>query len=230
MNVKDRIKKFIEYQNLTVSRFEKSINASNGYINSIAKSIGLDKIENILEIYPNLNIEWLLTGNGQMLKNEANEYSEAIPVTDKNVIQIPLVSQYAYAGYLGGFDDPQYIEALPTVPIFVDRELKGNYLGFEVRGDSMEDGTNNSIIEGDILISREVKQMYWKYKLHINKWNYVIVHRTEGILVKRIIEHNVEKCTINIHSLNPLYEDLELSLNDVAQLFNVVQVVRKMKI
>lgn len=69
MNVKERLKKFIKSQNLKISDFEKSINASNGYINSISKGIGVDKLELIIENYPILNIEWLLTGNGSMLKD-----------------------------------------------------------------------------------------------------------------------------------------------------------------
>lgn len=68
INVKERLKKFIKSQNLKISDFEKSINASNGYINSISKGIGVDKLELIIENYPILNIEWLLTGNGSMLK------------------------------------------------------------------------------------------------------------------------------------------------------------------
>ncbi len=48
--------------------FERSINASNGYINNITRSISLEKIDVIVEKYPILNIEWLLTGKGDMLK------------------------------------------------------------------------------------------------------------------------------------------------------------------
>lgn len=55
---------------MTVSAFEKSIGVANGYVNSISKSIGIDKISLILEKYPNLNIEWLLTGRGEMLKTK----------------------------------------------------------------------------------------------------------------------------------------------------------------
>ena len=68
MDVKSRIKKFLKYNKITATSFEKSINASNGYINSISKSIGLDKMDLILEKYPRLNLEWLLTGKGEMLK------------------------------------------------------------------------------------------------------------------------------------------------------------------
>ncbi|MDM1514605.1 transcriptional regulator, partial [Myroides odoratimimus] len=61
MSVKERLKSFISSQKTTISAFEKEIKASNGYINSISKSIGLDKISKIKEKFPNLNLEWLLT-------------------------------------------------------------------------------------------------------------------------------------------------------------------------
>lgn len=76
MSVKERLKKFIESNNMTVKQFEESISASNGYVNSISKSIGIEKLEKIIEIYPNLNIEWLLAGKGTHLKNADNFISE----------------------------------------------------------------------------------------------------------------------------------------------------------
>lgn len=66
MSVKERIKKFCVSNNLTIREFENSINASNGYVNSISKGIGEDKLSLIIENYPNLNIAWLLTGIGAM--------------------------------------------------------------------------------------------------------------------------------------------------------------------
>jgi hypothetical protein len=67
MSVKDRLKKFVKYSNLTVKAFETSINVSNGYVNNMSKSIGIDKLELVLEKYSNLNLEWLITGKGEML-------------------------------------------------------------------------------------------------------------------------------------------------------------------
>lgn len=153
--------------------------------------------------------------------------TEAVMIENSNIAQVPLVSQYAYAGYLCGFADDDYVKTLPTIPFIVDHELKGNYLAFEVKGDSMDDGTRESLIEGDRLMCRQIKQHLWQYKLHFNDWDFVIVHRTEGVLVKRIIAHNLERAEITIHSLNPMYNDRVLSLNDVAQLFNVVEVSRR---
>lgn len=69
MNVKERLKSYIESSKMSVKAFELSIDVSNGYINSISKSIGIDKLQLILEKYPNLNLEWLITGKGEMLRN-----------------------------------------------------------------------------------------------------------------------------------------------------------------
>lgn len=84
MSVKERIKKFIQTQKITVIEFERSINASNGYVNSIHKSIGIDKLNDILEKYPNLNIEWLLSGKGEMIKKD---YIDIKPVDNEWILR-----------------------------------------------------------------------------------------------------------------------------------------------
>ena len=68
MTVKDRLKLFCRESGMPISVFEKSINVSNGYINSISKGLGIDILNTIIEKYSNLNIEWVLSGKGNMLK------------------------------------------------------------------------------------------------------------------------------------------------------------------
>nr|DAE47099.1 MAG TPA: HTH-type transcriptional regulator [Caudoviricetes sp.] len=75
MNIKDRLLEFLKLKNLSQSKFEKSINASNGYVNSMRKGIGSEKLEQIRTIYPELNIEWLITGSGEMLKQSSGRDS-----------------------------------------------------------------------------------------------------------------------------------------------------------
>ncbi|MBD0849416.1 hypothetical protein [Maribacter arenosus] len=72
----DRLMQFIKYAGLSARQFDLSIGASNGYILRMQKnnaSIGSDVIENILKTYPHLNVNWLITGEGKMLKENEEE-------------------------------------------------------------------------------------------------------------------------------------------------------------
>ena len=157
----------------------------------------------------------------------SNTTNEAELVTEIITKRVPLINQYAYAGYLAGYQDQEYIDQLPTVLYDVDHDPKGNYLAFEVKGDSMNDGSDESYKDGDRLLCREIPSHLWRNsKLHLRKWDFVIVHK-EGVLVKRIVDHDVQNHTITIHSLNPFYEDQVIDLVDVYQIFNVIEYQRK---
>ncbi len=216
--VKERLIQFYEYKGLSKREFEKKCNLSNGYIDKLRHAPSTQKLESIYLQFPEINHVWLLTGEGAMLKTV-----EARPIAPDRHARIPLVGQYAYAGYLTGYGDNEYIGTLPTIDFTPDREMTGNWLAFEVKGDSMEDGSIDSYVEGEIVICREVERDYWKdSRLFINKRDFVIVHE-EGVLIKRIIEHNVERHTITIHSLNPMYQDRVLDLAQVKQIFSIVE-------
>lgn len=199
--------------------------ASFSHILNNRKPLPTGFIDKLASMNEKVNKVWIETGQGNMLLDSPME--EAAFISNPNYIMVSVVGQYAAAGYLNGFADATYIEDLPKVPFFIDHEVRGKYMGFEVRGDSMDDNSANSIIEGDTLICRQIKPDLWCHKLHIQKWYFVIVHRTEGIIVKQIIDHNTETGDITIHSLNSFYPDRVLNLKDVAQLFNVVQINRK---
>lgn len=225
---------------------QKLTNARNGRNN-----ISTDIVMELCRLYEQVNPDYILTGKGSMLTtggnvskdftntsgsgsatvitgNDAvvNMGAEAKPMKLEHIVFAPLVSQYAYAGYLSGYADEEYIEGLPVVPFFADHEAKGNYVAFEVRGDSMDDGTDEGYMEGDRVLGREIPSDLWvSSKLHIRKWDFIIVH-TEGILIKRIIAHDVDKHLITIHSLNDMYEDKVLDLKDVRKIFNVIELQR----
>jgi hypothetical protein len=68
--VLERIKQFIDYKEIAISAFEKSIGMSNASLGKSLKTggtIGADKIGNILNVYPEINLRWLITGEGEML-------------------------------------------------------------------------------------------------------------------------------------------------------------------
>lgn len=67
----DRLLKIIELKNINKSQFYKMTGLSNGFLDKV-KDIGSSKIEDILKTFPDINAEWLVTGQGEMLKEEAD--------------------------------------------------------------------------------------------------------------------------------------------------------------
>lgn len=71
--IMERLKMFIDSQGITIKAFERSIGMSNASFGKSLKNggnIGSDKVENILQVYPQLNPLWLLTGEGSMILGE----------------------------------------------------------------------------------------------------------------------------------------------------------------
>ena len=66
-SVKQRLITFLRYKDISTLAFEKSCGMANGYVNSIRKGIGGEKLKSITLNYPELNREWLLYGEGSML-------------------------------------------------------------------------------------------------------------------------------------------------------------------
>ena len=229
MTLKERMFYLIEKEGLNPNQFYTISGLGNGYLNNVGESFRKPTIEKIKKSFPHWNMQKKKKKKGEPISNiskENIEILEAIPLNQNYIINVPLVNQYAQAGYLCGFQDAAYIATLPTIPFIIDHEAKGNYVAFEVRGDSMNDGTEESYLEGDRLLCREIAPYLWaESKLHIRKWDFVIVHE-DGILVKRIIDHNVENHTITIHSLNDMYPDRVIDLAEVRQIFNVIELQR----
>nr|DAR09853.1 MAG TPA: hypothetical protein [Caudoviricetes sp.] len=73
-SVKNRLLQFLEYKNLSQKRFEEICGLSNGYVNNIRKSIKLDTFNGKIEPnFPELNRNWLLLGDGEMLVQNTPE-------------------------------------------------------------------------------------------------------------------------------------------------------------
>jgi len=67
--MKERILQFIDYKNLSKNKFYKETGLANGILD---KNSGLsaESIEKIYSKYPEINLHWLLTGEGEMLRKE----------------------------------------------------------------------------------------------------------------------------------------------------------------
>lgn len=77
--VKERLVMFIKNRGLSQKRFEAMVGLSNGYVNNISKGLGASKMAEISLHFPELNQQWLLTGEGEMLNSDdeiAKQYTK----------------------------------------------------------------------------------------------------------------------------------------------------------
>lgn len=71
--VRDRLEYYIAHKGLSVRRFEILIGASNGYVSNIKLNITPAKQKQIQSAFPDLNMSWLLTGEGDMLRHAPSQ-------------------------------------------------------------------------------------------------------------------------------------------------------------
>lgn len=136
-SVKQRLKEFILHKRITVQNFEKSIGAKNSFVNSIVSGIGGDKLYRIIKEYPELNIDWLLEGNGNMLVDATPQVAEDV------TSYVPLVPITATGGPLTDFTDGIIPANCEQVRSPFDRAE----LAVPIRGDSMSpEYPNGSIV------------------------------------------------------------------------------------
>ena len=77
-SVKQRLIDFIYSKKLSQQKFENICGLSNGYVNNIKISIGTKKLFDILQAFPELNRNWLLFGEGEMLNSSNNVTQQTI--------------------------------------------------------------------------------------------------------------------------------------------------------
>lgn len=197
------------------------------------------------------NEKWLLTGNGEMLKQSETSSStqpdasyikalgnEVYTETGSGVkyfelsdnkfrMRVPLVPFNAYARYANEACSTieQEKEEWDEVEFIVDKIGHGNYMAFEIKGDSMDDDSRRSFVQGDIVLARELDKIHWKDGLRYEKYPFWIIVLEGTILCKQIIDQNIETGDITCHSLNPSpeYSDFTINLQQVFRIFNIIQ-------
>ena len=97
--IKERTLEFIKHKNISVKEFENRCGLSNGYVTAMRKGYGADKLNNVLTEFPELNRDWLLYNEGEMLNvTEVVGRSRPIVFADEHIIghvNLPNVSPTA---------------------------------------------------------------------------------------------------------------------------------------
>ena len=214
--IKERILYLLEIKGIVKDKFFAEIGMTYGNFTGPAKKTPLNSsaIGNIFSKIPDVNLEWLLTGKGEMLKAGDKKNNQ-----DKEVVAylsasegIPLIPIEAMAGF--GDGEMQVMEhecERYVVPMFRDAEFM-----IRVKGSSMYPKYSS----GDVVACK---------KLPLDtffQWNKVYVLDTEqGALIKRIKKGSSDEHLL-IVSENEKYGDFELHVSKIYSVAIVIGVIR----
>lgn len=85
MSVKERLKIYAASKHLSISDFCRAIDVSVSYVSSMRRSLAPAKIQSIAQKFPDLNLTWLMTGEGSMLVEAAPPVS-LVPIPTLRVV------------------------------------------------------------------------------------------------------------------------------------------------
>ena len=183
---KERLKQFIAAMGFSVREFERAIGVSSSTITHVKDSLSAKLKEKISANFQQLNMDWLLTGRGEMLKTETKS---AQPREDRETTErqpreqtparrrIPLYSDIvSIGGYNDDIADTDTAAAAPAEWIDAGDWFPEATAAIRHYGDSMVEYP-----AGSILVLKRVHDT----RLLLNGRNYVI-ETTEFRVTKQL--------------------------------------------
>ena len=133
----------------------------------------------------------------------------AITVDSHNRENVELVTQKASAGYLSGFQDPEFVKELPKISMPVLPRNR-TYRAFEIQGDSML-----PIQPGSIIFAEYVEDV----SSIKNAKLYVLVTRHDGIVFKRVFNFTGDEHKLLLVSDNRAYEPYGVDVSEILEVW-----------
>lgn len=212
MNTKERIVEYLNYKGISITSMERCLGWGNGgFVKT--KSISTDKTVEFLLQYPEVSPEWLLTGNGEMIKQEEKELDrkENISVEVKELK--PRIPYDAKAGKLTEMVDGVTIaqcEMKPTVHAFPNYDFT-----IIVTGESMIP----KYVSGDEVACLRINQASFI------QWGRVhVLDTTQGVIIKQIYEEGEYIRCVSYNSVE--YPDFRIHKNEIRSYNLVVGLLR----
>lgn len=214
MAVVDQVVKMIESLDLKPAHFAKRLGISDSRLSRIINSNGhvrSDFIDLIQEKFPNINLNWLFTGEGPMWLGEEEPESVSMEVNGKN--QVYLISNIKASG--GELSEPlaDYEATVLNIP-----GLPKGAVCFEVLGSSM----SPVIEEGDIVVGVPMEK---GEAIHRDR-PYIVSTRMDGETVKYVeIDYDNEVAKLipaNKQVMNPT----TIGLDSIVRMYEVRKVLK----
>lgn len=232
--VKQRLVHFIKSMHLTQKAFEDRCGMSNGYVANIRKGIGDDKLLNIVQQFPQLNREWLLYGEGEMLKPQPQ-------VVQSNIIGD---NNYINGGVCPECGRPEIIPTnvgAPIIPTSVSRTPHIDILEYINQKSSGVERSNISIGDMPITLWHRVRDTslmpnyrtgdllgLWAYpkgeEMPIPGKLYAVDTWNNGLIVRYLFH---DEAGYRAHSpSSEEYPDFVIEFGDIVRIYRVMIMVR----
>ena len=208
------------------SKFAELIESSEANVRNYRSGKTTPKLEIILNICTafEINYEWLLTGEGSMLKKEPGSIkdspapqSNVLPVdflSDSDTIEIPIVDIYAAAGH--GAINTDYIDQLGSIRLPSTMVKRGNNYCVRIKGHSM----SPTIQSDDYVIVRLLDSSEW---LSMPDGHIYLVVDKEGHAYMKRIKNRLNKgfivCTSDSLEKS-LYPNFNLQTDEIFNIFH----------
>lgn len=244
MSIKNRTKEFIEHKGLTVSGFEEMCNLSNGYVSSMRKGYGRDKLNNVLNTFPDLNRDWLLYGEGEMLKvpatmtiynpssEERQEVGEGVDISMYPAEVVEEIREEVRAEIKEEVAIPVISADIASKPCINIRKYIDDKAGelehidpsdLTHQADGAERIRKTSMLPtfapGDIVFVRFLND---KHNI-IDGHTYYFDMRTRPTMIRRV---KIEGENLRLIAKNPAFGDIVVSYDDVLNIAEIVGLFR----
>lgn len=199
MGLRERILQYISHEGITVQMFENKAMLSNGAVSKMGDNTRRSTLDKISNSFPNLNINWLITGEGKM----CNEVQERNVDSELPHINYSKGVPYYNVDFIGGFDI--VLNDQTTVPEYLIDFKKYNEATCwcNVTGHSMEP----EITHGDIIALKRIEDFSFLPFGEV----YAIVTRNGMRTIKRIGPSENVDC----YSLIPTNKSPEYGVQDL---------------
>lgn len=134
--VKERLRYFLRVSNITHEEFGKNIGVSTAYVSSMRKGIQPDKLARIQQAYPDLNIEWLVTGRGNMLNTPQQAMSVINNGTNSGTMGNNVCVHTGTPCPSADDGEEMDVEELPIIPSNIVNEPKIDVLKYITANDT----------------------------------------------------------------------------------------------
>ena len=215
-HIQANIKHLRTLKKFSQERFADELGWSRSMVGSYEEGRSEPPIDRLIDLsnYFKIPIDILVRNDLRLTKEtsfiEVGNKRVLFPVTvnEDNEDLIEIIPAKASAGYLSGYDDPEYIEQLQKIKLpFLPT---GTHRAFPISGDSML-----PVKDGSFIVAKFVED----FNDVRNGRTYIVLTKNDGLVYKRVYSEIKEKNHLELRSDNKIYSPYKVPIENILELW-----------